>query len=112
MRPLKNLCEVAVIGGGLAGLTAAHHAARLGALVTLFEVTGMYGGLVATVDHVDGLAVPGKFSCPDLALHLLEQARKIGLRVLDFGLPSLPPRQPPPLPDHNTDTTPPTPIDP
>src|SRR3546814_11869342 len=37
MRPLKNLCEVAVIGGGLAGLTAAHHAARLGALVTLFE---------------------------------------------------------------------------
>src|SRR3546814_15376745 len=62
MRPLKNLCEVAVIGGGLAGLTAAHHAARLGALVTLFEVTGMYGGLVATVDHVDGLEI-GRASC-------------------------------------------------
>ena len=30
MRPLKNLCEVAVIGGGLAGLSAARHAARLG----------------------------------------------------------------------------------
>ena len=47
MRPLKNLCEVAVIGGGLAGLSAARHAARLGRLVTLFEGTPLFGGLVA-----------------------------------------------------------------
>src|SRR3546814_10044077 len=101
MRPLKNLCEVAVIGGGLAGLTAAHHAARLGALVTLFEVTGMYGGLVATVDHVDGLAVPGKFSGQDLAIHLLEEARKIGVRVLDVGIASLTLGERPTLRDPN-----------
>jgi flavin-dependent dehydrogenase len=41
MRPLRNICEVAVIGGGLAGLSAARHAVRLGRLATLFEVSGL-----------------------------------------------------------------------
>jgi thioredoxin reductase (NADPH) len=86
MRELKNLCEVAVIGGGLAGLAAARHAARLGRLVTLFEASGFYGGLVATVDDVDGLPVPGKFSGQDLAIHLLEDARKAAVRVIETGV--------------------------
>jgi thioredoxin reductase (NADPH) len=81
MRPLKNTCEVAVIGGGLAGLAAARHAARLGRLVTLFEVSGLFGGLVATIDEVDGLSVPGKFSGQALAIHLLEDARKAGVLI-------------------------------
>jgi thioredoxin reductase (NADPH) len=82
-RPLKNLCEVAVIGGGLAGLSAARHAARLGRLVTLFEGSGLYGGQVATVEHVDGLPMPGRYSGQDLAIDLLEQARKVGVRVIE-----------------------------
>src|SRR3546814_4265338 len=69
--------------------------------ISLFEVTGMYGGLVATVDHVDGLAVPGKFSGQDLAIHLLEEARKIGVRVLDVGIASLTLGERPTLRDHN-----------
>jgi thioredoxin reductase (NADPH) len=85
MRPLKNICEVAVIGGGLAGLSAARHAARLGRLVTLFEGSALFGGLVATVDQVDGIPVPGKFSGQDLAMHLLEDARKAGVRVVQSG---------------------------
>ena len=89
MRPLKNLCEVAVIGGGLAGLSAARHAARLGCLVTLFEGTGLFGGLVATVGEVDGLPVPGRFSGQDLAIHLLEGARRIGVRVLETAVATL-----------------------
>jgi thioredoxin reductase (NADPH) len=83
MRPLKNLCEVAIIGGGLAGLSAARHAARLGRLVTLFESSGLFGGLVATVGEVEGLLVPGKFSGQDLAIHLLEESRKTGVRVVE-----------------------------
>jgi len=83
MRPLKNLAEIAVIGGGLAGLSAARHAARLGRLVTLFETSGFFGGLVATIDEVDGLPVPGKFSGQDLATHLLQDARKAAVRVID-----------------------------
>jgi thioredoxin reductase (NADPH) len=86
MRPLKNLCEVAVIGGGLAGLSAARHAARLGRLVTLFEGRGLFGGLVATVNEVDGLPTPGKFSGQDLAMYLLENARKIAVRVVETGI--------------------------
>ena len=89
MRPLKNMCEVAVIGGGLAGLAAARHAARLGRLVTLFEASGLYGGLVATVDEVDGLPVPGKFSGQDLAMHLLQDARKAGVQVLETGVATI-----------------------
>jgi thioredoxin reductase (NADPH) len=86
MRPLKNMCEVAVIGGGLAGLSAARHAARLGRLVTLFESSGLFGGQVATVDEVEGLPVPGKFSGQDLAIHLLQDARKAGVQVVETGV--------------------------
>lgn len=86
MRPLKNMCEVAVIGGGLAGLAAARHAARLGRLVTLFEGSAMFGGLVATVGEVDGLPVPGKFSGQDLAIHLLEDARKAAVQIVESGV--------------------------
>ena len=86
MRPLKNLCEIAVIGGGLAGLAAARHAARLGRLVTLFEGSGLYGGLLATVGEVDGLAVPGNFSGQDLAIHLLQDSRKAGVQVAETAI--------------------------
>jgi len=89
MRPLKNLSEIAVIGGGLAGLSAARHAARLGRLVTLFEASGFFGGLVATIDEVDGLPVPGKFSGQDIAIHLLQDARKAAVRVVDKSISKL-----------------------
>jgi thioredoxin reductase (NADPH) len=88
-RPLKNLAEIAVIGGGLAGLSAARQAARIGRLVTLFEGSGMYGGQVATVDEVDGLGVPGHFTGQDVAIHMLEQARKSGVRVIETPIASL-----------------------
>ncbi len=88
-RPLKNLCEVAVIGGGLAGLAAARHAARLGRLVTLFESSGMWGGQVATVDHIDGLPIPGKFSGQDLAIPMFEEAQKVGGRIVEAQIEKL-----------------------
>ena len=86
MRPLKNMAEVAVIGGGLAGLSAARHAARLGRLVTLFEGSALFGGLVATIGEVDGMPVPGKFSGQDLAIHLLADARKAAVQVVQAGV--------------------------
>jgi thioredoxin reductase (NADPH) len=89
MRPLKNLCEVAVIGGGLAGLSAARHAARLGRMVTLFEGSPLFGGLVATIDEVEGIPVPGKYSGQDLAIHLLEDVRKAQVLVVEKSIASL-----------------------
>ena len=56
--PLRTLARmhVAVVGGGIAGLSAAHEAARLGARVTLLEGSARLGGKVA-VSEVGGLAV-------------------------------------------------------
>jgi thioredoxin reductase (NADPH) len=101
MRPLKNSCEVAVIGGGLAGLTAACHAARLGRLVTLFESSGLYGGLVATVGELDGLPVPGKFSGQDIAIHLLQDARKAAVQFVEAAIAKLDLEQRLALTDHH-----------
>lgn len=88
-RPLKNLAEIAVIGGGLAGLAAARQATRLGRLVTLFEGTGMYGGQVATVEAVEGMGTPGHFSGQDVAIHLLEETRKAGAHVVEASVASI-----------------------
>jgi thioredoxin reductase (NADPH) len=88
-RPLKNLCQVAIVGGGLAGLAAARHAVRLGHLVTLFEGSGLWGGQVATVDHVDGLPIPGSFSGQELAIPMLEEAQKVGIRVVEASINKL-----------------------
>jgi thioredoxin reductase (NADPH) len=82
MRALKNTAEVVVVGGGLAGLCAAGHAARLGCLVTLFEGKAIFGGAVATIGEIDGIPIPGKFSGQDLAIHLLEDARKAAVQIV------------------------------
>jgi thioredoxin reductase (NADPH) len=88
-RPLKNMCEVAVVGAGMAGLSAARHAARLGRLVTLFEGTGMYGGQVATVGEVWGLPTGGRPGGQDLAIPLLEECRKVAVQVVEANVASL-----------------------
>ena len=86
MRPLKNACAIAVIGGGLAGLMAARQAARLGRHVTLFEGAGLFGGQVATVHEVEGLGAPGRFSGQDLSMNLLDEARMAGVKVVETGV--------------------------
>lgn len=43
--------DVVVVGGGVAGLTAACYLARAGVLVTLFEKGSTFGGRASTRDH-------------------------------------------------------------
>ena len=45
--------DIAVIGGGITGLTAAHHAALAGVSVAHFIADGMPGGLVMNVGALD-----------------------------------------------------------
>jgi len=71
--------EVVVVGGGIAGLSAALHAAQSGRFVTVLENAAAHGGQIATVGHVEGLPIPGVFSGQDLVTHYLGQCRNLGV---------------------------------
>lgn len=73
--------ELAVIGGGMAGLAAAHHAALLGHSVALFESSPMFGGQVANVEAVDFYPAPGALSGIDLTVDLIEKGRALGVAI-------------------------------
>jgi thioredoxin reductase (NADPH) len=74
--------DVAVIGGGIAGLTAAHHAALAGASVGHFIEYGMPGGLVTNVGALDGWPSVQPVGGADLAAGLLAQNELLGVTVL------------------------------
>jgi thioredoxin reductase (NADPH) len=44
---------------------------------------------VATTSEVDGLLLPGKFSGQDLAVHLLEDARKVAVQIVESSVASI-----------------------
>ncbi len=54
MPELSHPHRVGVVGGGIAGLTAAYRLARLGYAVTLWERSDEYGGLAAAFDVPGG----------------------------------------------------------
>ena len=79
--------DVAVVGGGISGLAAAHHLHRSGLAMVLIETTSRLGGKVQT-DHQDGFLieagpdsfVTGKRSVLDLARDLGLEASVISSR--------------------------------
>lgn len=89
MRALRPAEEIVVIGAGIAGLTAASHAARLGRCVTVIEGAPVYGGQIATVGQVDGLSAPGEFSGQDLVTNLLGQCRSLGVSFVEAEVSAL-----------------------
>ena len=76
-------CDIAVIGGGFSGLTAAHHAALSGARVLHVIGTGLPGGLAANVGALDGFpAATDPVSALDIALRVTEQNDALGVEVV------------------------------
>jgi thioredoxin reductase (NADPH) len=75
--------DIAVIGGGLTGLMAAHHAALAGVRVVHFIGTGLPGGLAANVGALDGFpAAAAPVSALDVALRLTEENDRLGVELV------------------------------
>ena len=72
-RRRRDIWDVVVVGGGIAGLTAAWQAARRGLSVALLEAQGLYGGEVATVNALDDWPASGTASGVELATALVEK---------------------------------------
>lgn len=64
-----------IVGGGIAGLTAAWHAVGRGFSTALIEALAIYGGQVATVAAVEGLPMVQAASGPELATALVDAIR-------------------------------------
>lgn len=86
LRRAHNKYDLAVIGGGIAGLAAAHHAARSGQAVLLFEPSGIYGGQIATIAQVEGLPIPGDVSGQAIAIDLVEKCQRLGVDIKATGV--------------------------
>ena len=74
--------DVLVVGGGLAGLTAAHHAALRGLSVACVDEAGHMGGLVMNVSAIDGYPTMGTVGGAELAAGQLEAILDLGVEVL------------------------------
>lgn len=76
--------DIAIIGGGPAGLTAALYAARARASTVVFD-SGMTGGQIVTTEHVENYpGFPHGVSGPELGQMMLEQAQRFGAFVEQF----------------------------
>lgn len=71
--------HVAVIGGGISGLTAAYRLHRAGVRVTLLERSGRLGGVIQTVRHGDCLLETGPDCWASNKPAAFELARELGI---------------------------------
>jgi thioredoxin reductase (NADPH) len=81
--------DIAVIGGGIAGLTAAHHAALAGVSVGHFIADGMPGGLVMNVGALDGWPAAGAVGGAELAAGLLGRNEELGVSLVPSRIDSI-----------------------
>jgi len=82
MSQMDNSYDVLVIGGGLAGLTAARLAAQRGFSVASLDEGGHMGGLVMNVGRVDGYPAAGCASGVELAAAELEALVEHGVEIV------------------------------
>ena len=74
--------DVLIVGGGIAGLSCAQHAARLGLNVACFEQSELFGGAVANVGKLDGFPSAQPVAGVELANSLMEDCRALGVDIV------------------------------
>jgi len=73
LRRRHDIWDLVIVGGGIAGLTAAWHAQRRGLATTLFEAQSGCGGQIATVEAIDDWPATAPVSGVELAASLVGQ---------------------------------------
>lgn len=79
---MSSAYDIAVVGGGMTGLTAATQAAHSGRSVVHVIGMGLPGGLVGNVGEVEGFPAIAPFSALDLALKLTEDNAGLGIEAV------------------------------
>ncbi len=82
MTQTENPYDLLVIGGGLAGLTAARLAAERGLSVAALDEGGHMGGLVMNVGRIDGFPAADGASGVELAAAALEALVEHGVEII------------------------------
>lgn len=82
MRRRRQVHDALIVGGGIAGLSCALHAARLGLRVACFEQSELFGGAVATVGALEGYPAARPVSGAELAAGLVEASRGFGVDIV------------------------------
>ena len=85
---MNDKCDLLVIGGGIAGLTAAYHGALRGLNVIALE-KNLYGGLVANIEGLEGYPAIGNPSGTGLAMAVIEAAQGAGAKIRQESVTSL-----------------------
>lgn len=78
--PVLTRCEVLVVGGGPAGLSAALGARRAGADVVLMEAYGCFGGVITTVgmETLGWYRYEGTVDCEGIGREMERVAQRMG----------------------------------